>query len=142
MEVLQNCVIFNDGTHSQVYDKAGRAKNAIYVRHGEKLLFGENMEYGLAQEGFGLKIIQPGVDGTTLDDVLVHDAHCEDDTLQLKLALMGNNDGFPVALGFIRDVEAPTYDQAVHHQIDEVNAKKPYHNFAQLLETNDIWEVK
>ena len=141
-EVLQNCVIFNDGTHSQVYDKAGRAKNAIYVRHGEKLLFGENMEYGLAQEGFGLKIIQPGVDGTTLDDVLVHDAHCEDDTLQLKLALMGNNDGFPVALGIIRDVEAPTYDQAVHHQIDEVNAKKPYHNFAQLLETNDIWEVK
>ena len=142
VEVLQNCVIFNDGTHSQVYDKAGRAKNAIYVRHGEKLLFGENMEYGLAQEGFGLKIIQPGVDGTTLDDVLVHDAHCEDDTLQLKLALMGNNDGFPVALGIIRDVEAPTYDQAVHHQIEEVNAKKPYHNFAQLLETNDIWEVK
>ena len=142
VEVLQNCVIFNDGTHSQVYDKAGRAKNAIYVRHGEKLLFGEKMEYGLAQGGFGLKIIQPGVDGTTLDDVLVHDAHCEDDTLQLKLALMGNNDGFPVALGIIRDAEAPTYDQAVHHQIDEVNAKKPYHNFAQLLETNDIWEVK
>lgn len=100
------------------------------------------MEYGLAQQGFGLKVIQPGVDGTTLDDVLVHDAHCEDDTLQLKLALMGNNDGFPVALGIIRDVEAPTYDEAVQNQISEVYAKKPYHNFAQLLETNDIWEVK
>ena len=39
-----------------------------------------------------------GKDGYTLDDVLVHDAHCEDNTLQLKLALMGNGDGFPVAL--------------------------------------------
>ena len=62
--------------------------------------------------------------------------------MQLKLALMGNNDGFPVALGIIRDVEAPTYDEAVQNQISEVYAKKPYHNFAQLLETNDIWEVK
>ena len=27
-EVLQNCVIFNDGTHASVYNKAGRAENA------------------------------------------------------------------------------------------------------------------
>ena len=31
---------------------------------------------------------------------------------------------------------------AVWEQIEEVKAKKPYHNFAELLETNDIWEVK
>ena len=63
-------------------------------------------------------------------------------TLQLKLALMGNGDGFPVALGVIRDVEAPTYDDCVTAQIEEVKAAKKYHNFAELLETNDIWEVK
>ena len=63
-------------------------------------------------------------------------------TLQLKLALMGNGDGFPVALGVIRDVEAPTYDDCVTAQIEEVKAAKKYHTFAELLETNDIWEVK
>ena len=89
-----------------------------------------------------MKVIQPGIDGTTLDDVLIHDAHCEDDTLQLKLALMGNNDGFPVALGVIRDVEAPTYDEAVNAQIEQVKGMKKYHNFEELLETNDTWEVK
>ena len=141
-EILQNCVIFNDGTHEAVYNKEGRKKNAIYVRHGEKLVFGENSEYGLVQEGFGLKIVEIGKDGYTLDDVLVHDAHCEDNTLQLKLALMGNGDGFPVALGVIRDVDAPTYDEAVCQQIQEVSAQKKYHNFAELLETNDTWEVK
>ncbi len=141
-EVLQNCVIFNDGTHKDVYDKAGRAKNAIYVRHGEKLVFGENKELGLVQEGFGLKIVEIGKGGFTIDDVLVHDAHCEDSTLQTKLALMGNNDGFPIALGVIRDVDAPTYDDGVTAQIEEVKAAKNYHNFAELLETNDIWEVK
>ena len=56
--------------------------------------------------------------------------------------MMDTQEGFPVALGIIRDVEAPTYDAAVWEQIEEVKAKKPYHNFAELLETNDIWEVK
>ena len=141
-EILQNCVIFNDGTHASVYDKEGRKKNAIYVRHGEKLVFGENNEFGLVQQGFGLKVVEIGKDGYTMDDILVHDAHCEDNTLQLKLALMGNGDGFPIALGVIRDVEAPTYDEAVEAQIAEVSAQKKYHNFAELLETNDIWEVR
>ena len=105
-------------------------------------MFGENNEFGLAQEGFGLKVVEIGKDGVTIDDVLVHDAKCEDNTLQLKLALMGDGDGFPVALGVIRDVDAPTYNDAVEAQIEEVKAQKKYHTFAELLETNDIWEVK
>ena len=141
-EILQNCVIFNDGTHESVYTKEGRQKNAIYVEHGKPLVYGPNNEYGLVQDGFGLKIVEIGKDGYTIDDILVHDAHCQDNTLQLKLALMGDGDGFPVALGVIRDVDAPTYNDAVEAQIEEVKAKKPYHTFAELLETNDIWTVK
>ena len=141
-EVLQNCVIFNDGTHEAVYNKAGRAENAIYVEHGKPLIFGKDNEFGLVQDGFGLKKVRIGENGITEKDILVHDAHCQDNTLQLKLALMGNGDGFPVALGVIRDVDAPTYDDSVIAQIEEVKAQKKYHNFAELLETNDIWEVK
>ena len=102
----------------------------------------ENNEYGLMQEGFGLKVAKIGENGVTIDDILVHDAHCVDDTLQLKLAMMSNEEGFPIALGVIRDVKAPTYDEAVNAQIEEVKAMKKYHTFAELLETNDIWEVK
>ena len=141
-EILQNCVIFNNGAYDPIYNKEGRKKNAIYVRHGEKLVFGENNEFGLVQEGFGLKVVRIGEDGVTIDDILVHDAHCEDNTLQLKLAMMDNEHGFPVALGVIRDVEAPTYDAAVAEQIEQVKAQKKYHNFTELLETNDTWEVK
>ncbi|MBQ8804972.1 MAG: 2-oxoacid:ferredoxin oxidoreductase subunit beta [Bacteroidaceae bacterium] len=140
-EILQNCVIFNDGTHESVYSKEGRKKNAIYLEHGKPMIFGENNEYGLMQEGFGIKVVKIGENGITVDDLLVHDAHCEDNTLQLKLAMMEGPD-YPIALGVIRDVDAPTYDDAVTAQIEEVKAKKPYHSFAELLETNDIWEVK
>lgn len=141
-EILQNCVIFNNGAYDPIYNKEGRKKNAIYVRHGQPLVFGENNEYGLVQEGFGLKVVKIGENGVTIDDILVHDAHCEDNTLQLKLAMMDNEHGFPVALGVIRDVEAPTYNDAVNAQIEEVKGQKKYHNFMELLETNDTWEVK
>ena len=141
-EILQNCMIFKNGAWDNVYTKEGRARNSIYVEHGKKLTFGPNNEYGLVQQGFGLKVVEIGKDGYTLDDVLVHDAHCLDNTLQLKLAMMDNEHGFPVAFGVIRDVEAPTYDQALNDQIEEVKAKKPYHNFMELLETNDIWTVE
>lgn len=141
-EILQNCVIFNNGAYEPVYTNEGRKENAIYVEHGKPLVFGANEEYGLMQEGFGLKVVKIGENGVTRGDILVHDAHCEDDTLQLKLAMMDHEHGFPVALGVIRDVEAPTYDEAVNAQIEEVRAQKKYHNFAELLETNDIWEVE
>ncbi|MBR1620852.1 MAG: 2-oxoacid:ferredoxin oxidoreductase subunit beta, partial [Prevotella sp.] len=141
-EILQNCVIFNNGVYDPIYNKENRKKNAIYVEHGEKLVFGENNEKGIVRDGFNLKVVTIGEGGWTLDDVLVHDAHCEDNTLQMKLALMDTSEGFPVALGVIRDVPSPTYNEAIWNQIDEVKAKKNYHNFTELLETNDIWEVK
>ena len=140
-EVLQNCVIFNDGTHASVATKEGRAKNAIYLEHGKPMLFGENKEFGLMQEGFGLKVVKLGENGITEKDILIHDAHCQDNTLQLKLALMEGPD-FPIALGVIRDVDAPTYNDAVTEQIEEIKGKKKYHNFQELLMTNDTWEVK
>ena len=59
---------------------------------------------------------------------------------QLKLALMEGPD-FPVALGVIRDVTAPTYNEAVEEQIEEVKGKKKYHNFDELLLTNDIFKI-
>lgn len=142
VEVLQNCMIFNNGCYEPIYTKEGRAKNAIYVEHGKPLVFGENNEFGLMQEGFGLKVVKIGENGVTIDDILVHDAHAEDDTLQLKLAMMDNEHGFPVALGVIRDVAAPTYDEALNMQLNEVKEKKNYHTFAELLETNDVWTVE
>ena len=141
-EVLQNCMIFNNGTYAPIYTREGRTEHAIYLEHARPMRFGKHKEYGLMQEGFALKVVKLGENGITEQDILVHDAHCEDNTLQLKLAMMDNEHGFPVALGVIRDVAAPTYEDCIYSQIKEVKARKRYHNFTELLETNDIWTVE
>ena len=49
---------------------------------------------------------------------------------------------FPIALGVIRDVDAPTYNDSIYEQIEEVKQAKKYHNFTELLPTNETWEIK
>ncbi|HEY5569863.1 MAG TPA: 2-oxoacid:ferredoxin oxidoreductase subunit beta [Bacteroidales bacterium] len=141
VEVLQNCVIFNNGVLNVLSTKEGRAEYAIQLKQGEPMLFGLNNEKGLMQEGFGLKVVNLGENGITEKDVLVHNAHSNDNTLHLKLALMHGPD-FPVALGVIRDVEAPSYDESVEAQIAEVQANNPIRTLKELLMGGEIWELK
>ena len=142
VEILQNCVIFNDGIHNYFADKEKRADHTILLRHGEKMLFGKNNEKGLVQDGFGLKAVTIGEDGYTIDDVLVHDAHARENFLQQQLAMMDGHD-LPLALGVIRDYTAPVYDQEVARQTEEVKAKKGYTGLRDMImRTHETWEIK
>ena len=139
-EVLVNCMIFNNGIHKQIVDKEFRADRTIMLRHGEKMIYGANNDKGIVLDGLKLKSVTIGQDGYTLDDVLVHDAHCKDNTLHMMLAMMGGD--MPVALGIIRDVDAPTYDESVHAQLKEVQEKMPCRTLDQFLRSGETWEIK
>ncbi|WP_080902653.1 2-oxoacid:ferredoxin oxidoreductase subunit beta [Parabacteroides sp. Marseille-P3160] len=140
VEVLVNCVIFNDGIHKTITDKEYRADRTIFLRHGEKMVFGKNKEKGLVLDGLKIKAVTIGEDGYSLDDVLTHDAKEKDPTLHLMLAMMA--DDLPVALGVIRDVEAPSYDESVASQIRDVQSKSKNHSLKDFLLTKDVWEIK
>lgn len=141
VEVLQNCVIFNNGSQAFVATKDNRAQNAIYLEHGKPMLYGPNKEFGLVQDGFSIKSVIVGENGYTLDDVLIHDAHCLDKTLQMKLAYMDGEE-LPIAFGVIRDIEAPTYDDSVYEQIEDVRKMKKERTITEVMMKNNTWEVK
>jgi 2-oxoglutarate ferredoxin oxidoreductase subunit beta len=50
--------------------------------------------------------------------------------------------GFPVALGIIRAVSAPTYDMAVCGQISKVKKTSSIKNVDDLLRSGSTWEAK
>lgn len=142
VEVLQNCVIFNNGIYAWFTDREERLNRTIHLRHGEKMLFGKDLDRGLVQEGFGLKAVTLGEDGYTIDDVLIHDARCQSNFLHQQLAMMDGSD-LPLAIGVIRDVEAPTYETDVQQQVESVKAKKGFSSLRDMiLRTTETWEVK
>jgi len=136
-EVLQNCMIFNNGIHNDVASRDVRAERTITLVHGEKMLFGKDKELGLVQDGFALKAVKVGEGGYTLDDVLTHDAHCESDILHRQLALMDGKN-LPLALGVIRDVEAPAYNEALEEQVKAVHK---FDSLRQMILAGETWEV-
>lgn len=143
VEVLQNCVIFNNGIHDKITDRAWKAEKTILLKQGQKMIFGENKDKGIVADGWSLKAVTIGEGGYTMDDVLVHDATTKENTLHLKLALMGDDDDLPVAIGVIRSVESLSYDEEYTQQIAEVQKRKPKKSFTEfLLSSSNIWEVK
>lgn len=139
-ECLTNCVIFNNGTHSWIGTKEDRAEHAVILEHGKPMIFGKDRNKGLVLDGWNLKVVTIGENGVKESDILVHDAHCQDNTLHTKLALMEGPD-MPIALGVIRDVECESYDEAVENQIHDVQAKSKYHTFDELISSLEQWDM-
>lgn len=140
VEVLQNCVIFNDGIHQEIADPKFRNERQLFLEHGKPMVFGNENEKGLVFEKGKMKVVTIGEDGYTLDDILVHDAESLDPTLHLALINLSLPE-FPIAMGVIRSVKAPVYDQAMAAQIEEVQAKRKITCVDDLLRSGNTWEV-
>jgi len=140
VEVLQNCVIFNDGIHSNVTDKEVRDDRTIILHHGEPIIFGKDNDKGIILDGLKLKVVKLGENGITEKNILVHDAHEPNPGIHYMLAGMKYPE-YPVALGVIRSVESQTYDSAITEQIDKVKSKSSIKCVDDLLHSGSTWEV-
>ena len=143
VEILQNCVIYNNGIHNFITDREHRAERTIHLVDGQKMLFGKNNERGIVRDGFLLKAVELGTDGYTIDDVLTHDARCQSNFLHQQLAMMDGTDlPLPIAIGVIRDVEAPVYNEELDRQVEEVKAAHGFDSLRSMIMAGETWEVK
>jgi 2-oxoglutarate ferredoxin oxidoreductase subunit beta len=140
IEVLQNCVIFNDGIHDTIADKEVRDDRTIILKHGEPMIFGKERQNGLILDGLKLKVVRIGEDSVTEKDLLIHDAYESNPGIQYMLANMRYPE-YPVALGVIRAVEGNTYDSAIENQIKEIQADAKIKCMDDLLNSGSVWEV-
>ena len=140
VEVLQNCVIFNNGIHAEITDPNHRADRQLILEHGKPMLFGEENEKGIVFENGKLKVVKIGENGVKESDILVHDSEEEDPTLHMALINMKLPD-FPVAFGVIRNVTAPVYDVEMEAQIKEVQKNRKITCVDELLKSGNTWEV-
>jgi len=140
VEVLQNCVIFNDGIHETVTGKEVRDDRTLILKHGEPMIFGKVNDKGLILDGLKLKMVKLGENGVTEKNILVHDATEPNPGIQYMLANMRYPE-YPVALGVIRAVPGPTYENDVENQITEVGKVSKIKNMDDLLNSGSVWKV-
>jgi len=105
VEILQNCVVFNDAVFENITGKEVAPDAQVPVEHGKPLLFGKNKEKGLRLKPGKLELeIVPAA-----PDVLVHD----ETNRPLAQLLAALEPPFPVAMGVLYCNPATSYEREV-----------------------------
>lgn len=137
IEVLQNCVIFNDGCFSKYTDKNVREDKQIFVEHGKPMIFGKNKDLGLVLNGLKLEVVTIGENGIEEKDILVHNAHDEDPTLHQMLVRLE----YPLVTGIIRSFDDITLEEREDALTTEVKSKSSFTKVDDLLFSSETYEV-
>jgi 2-oxoglutarate ferredoxin oxidoreductase subunit beta len=140
VEILQNCVIFNNKIHALITGRDTKDDNQLILEAGKPMLFGKNKEKGIILEGTRLKVVKLGENGITEKDILVHDPTTEDAGIHMMLASMAPPE-FPAALGVIRAVKSETLEDAVWNSVEHEKQVSPYKNVDDLLNSGNTWEI-
>ena len=135
VEILQNCVVFNDAVFDHITAKEIASDAQILVEHGKPLLFGKNKEKGLRLKPgkLELELVTLG-DRVTATDVLVHD----ETNRPLAQLLAALEPPFPVAMGVLYCSPAVPYEQEVHAQVAAAHGNG---DLDALLNSERTWEV-
>jgi 2-oxoglutarate ferredoxin oxidoreductase subunit beta len=141
IEILQNCPVFNDGSHDYLTDKAAKADRLLALEHGKPLLFGKDKNKGI-RIGPSLKpevvTVGSGEGEVPLEAVMVHD-----ETNEALANILGRLAGpdFPTPTGILRAVRAPTLGEMVAEQEKRAIATKGAGTLESLLHAGETWTV-
>ncbi len=143
VEIYQNCNVFNDQAFQHFTAKDAKKEMQLRVEHGKPMLFGKDNTKGIrlgGKSGLEPEVVELGVDGITVDDILVYDEAQESGAMAYLLSRF-LPPKFPVPIGVFRAVERPIYDQQFHAQLQLAVDKRNEGDLKELLHSGDTWKV-
>ena len=144
VEIMQNCIVYNDGVFGHFTDKKVQADAQIHLEHGQPMIFGKDRDKGvrLNPKTIELEVVTLGEDGGSEDDILVHD----ETNLRLAQMLAAMEPPMPVAMGVLYCNPAQSYERQVHDQIEATRTRqglgegeKP--TIDALLKSGHTWTI-
>ncbi|MBS0619053.1 MAG: 2-oxoacid:ferredoxin oxidoreductase subunit beta [Spirochaetes bacterium] len=136
VEVLQNCVIFNDNVFEPIVAKENRAETMLFVEHGKKMVFGKDNDKGLKAANGTIEVI------SAVDNPNAVSAYDEKSAQLLQLfETCGGKNGVPVPFGVLYREERSTYEDDLEAQVQSTIAKKGRGELRKLLHAAETWEV-
>ncbi|MDP6088285.1 MAG: 2-oxoacid:ferredoxin oxidoreductase subunit beta [Nitrospinota bacterium] len=136
VEILQNCIVFNDGAWHQYTEKGMKEQNVIYLEDGKPLVFGpDGDKRGIRFRDFRSEIVPGDEEG-----ISVHQENDPEGARSLLLSRL-ESDGGPMAIGVLRNVSRPALEDQVAEQVAAAQAKGEG-SIEELLNGGDTWVHK
>jgi len=140
VEILQNCVIYNDGVWTDVTDRSVRDDRLLNLEHGKPLIYGKSRNMGIRMDGITPVIAEIGENGVTEDQLLVHDQKNPNSAYSYMLTQMNYPD-FPTPVGVFRAVERAPYNDLLIDQVKSTIQQRGRGRLGDLLRGPSYWEV-
>jgi len=137
IDVIQNCIIYNDAAFELYTNKETKDDNTIFLEHGKPIVFGKNHDKGIRLDGFTPKVVS--TDDFSESEMLVHDETCRE--LAFILAQMSDREGYPSPFGVLLDIERSVYELEVEEHIRISAARSKSTTLDDLLREGHIWEI-
>jgi 2-oxoglutarate ferredoxin oxidoreductase subunit beta len=142
LEIYQNCNIFNDGAFEIFTEKSSKAQQALFVEHGQPMVFGANKEFGIRLNGFKPEVVEIS-EGYNINDLWIHD---ESDIYKAQiLTRMFDNpideNHLPRPFGVFYAIERPAYEELVADQIQDTIDAKGMGDLDALIAGKETWTV-
>jgi 2-oxoglutarate ferredoxin oxidoreductase subunit beta len=140
VEIYQNCNIFNDGAFEPMKDPQVRDDVTIRLEHGQPIVFGADGDKALVRsDSGGFQVARTAeVDPAR---VVVHDAKNPDPSQAFALSRLDSPSFEHTPIGIFRQVERPSYDEQLRHQLDEAVERQGKGDLAALLSSGDTWRI-
>ncbi|MCX5796014.1 MAG: 2-oxoacid:ferredoxin oxidoreductase subunit beta [Elusimicrobia bacterium] len=123
VEVLQNCVVFNNGAWKELEDKATREERIVRLQHGKPLIFGKEQNKGIRLRGMDPEVVEFPA-GQPPKDLMVHDEKAESPHGAYLLSKM-NETECPMPVGVFRAVRQPALHELMEEQIIKAKQAAP-----------------
>jgi 2-oxoglutarate ferredoxin oxidoreductase subunit beta len=141
LEIYQNCNIFNDGAFEVFTEKSTKADEALFLEHGQPLVFGANRDKGIKLDGFNPVVVQLN-ESNSVDDLWIHD---EQDIYKAQILTRMFDDPkaanhLPRPFGVFYQAIRPTYEDMLKQQIEIAKEKKPA-DLDKLLRGSEVWNI-
>ncbi len=140
IEILQNCVIFNDKVHDAYTNRQTRDDYSLRLEDGKPMIFGKNSDKGVVMTKEGPQSVTLG-DEYKESDLIVHNKNAKSNSLALALGEFTHPD-MPVPLGVFWNSDFATLDDDTHKQILDKQKEGCPKDVTELLMSGNTWEVK
>lgn len=139
VEILQNCVVFNDGIYDPLTDKKKGPEHVLELVHGRPMIWGGERRKGLVFDlaAFALKAVDLDAEGVDDSQVVVHDE--TNLSLAGMLAALDGQPGMPTPIGVIYARDAETFEQ--HFAPASADPATVRARIGQLLHSGHTWHA-
>lgn len=143
IEIYQNCPVFNDGTFFAFSEKETKKEQALFVEHGQPLIFGNDDKKGIILDGIMPRIVDLNDAQYSINDLWIHDEHDKTKANMMARFFDSSFDGvqFPRPFGVIFSELRPTYEDALKEQMDELIARKGVPSLDKILSGDKTWSI-